>query len=153
MSTLSTSDQKQILPVVAVIVNDEGKFLLTRRNQPESWAHDKWQLAGGGIEFGEHPRDTILREISEELGNLEVAFLSHHPFVHSHHSEERNSHTIVFAYPLQYISGQISTQQDEETAEAKWFRYDEIPFEETIPLTKEAIDDVKDTFNRLATKD
>jgi 8-oxo-dGTP diphosphatase len=46
---------------------DEGQILLTRL-----WSGDidggKWNLPGGGLDFGEHPLDGLARELQEETG-------------------------------------------------------------------------------------
>lgn len=53
---------------VLILYNKEGKMLLehraeTRKNYPGCWA-----LFGGHLEEGEHPEETLRREIKEELG-------------------------------------------------------------------------------------
>ena len=50
----------------AVIVRD-GQILLSRL-APRIAGREMWTLPGGGIEFGEHPRDALVREIHEETG-------------------------------------------------------------------------------------
>jgi 8-oxo-dGTP diphosphatase len=46
---------------------DEGQILLTRL-----WSGDidggRWNLPGGGLDFGEHPLDGLARELHEETG-------------------------------------------------------------------------------------
>ncbi len=47
---------KKIFPVViAAIINDEKKFLMTKRvhldPEDNDYYHNAWQLPGGGIEF------------------------------------------------------------------------------------------------------
>lgn len=39
---------------------------------------DKWELPGGGLDFGEDPRMGLVRELKEEL-NLDVTHVSKHP--------------------------------------------------------------------------
>lgn len=50
----------------AAILNEEGKVLLTRRRD-----NGQWCLPSGGMEAGESPSETALREVFEETG-LEV---------------------------------------------------------------------------------
>lgn len=47
----------------AAIINDEGKVLLTRRLD-----NGQWCLPSGGMDAGESPSETILREVFEETG-------------------------------------------------------------------------------------
>ena len=49
----------------ALILDDQKRFLLVREE------NGLWEIPGGGIDHGEHPIETIKREIMEEMG-LEV---------------------------------------------------------------------------------
>lgn len=56
--------------VCALIRNDDGKLLLTRRsNNMDHALH--WEFPGGKVKAGESDSEAIIREIREELG-LEV---------------------------------------------------------------------------------
>ena len=58
------------LTVGALIVNNQGKILLTKSHK---W-FDKYTLPGGHIEVGETMRDAVIREVREEVGlDVEVA--------------------------------------------------------------------------------
>ena len=47
----------------AAIINEEGKVLLTRRLD-----NGQWCLPSGGMEAGESPSETVIREVFEETG-------------------------------------------------------------------------------------
>ena len=139
-------EQKRVMPVVGVIF-DGKKILLTKRYAPDTaYSHNKWQFVGGGIEFGEHPRETLHREVKEEIG-IEIELLSTHPVIISHVFETANTHALVIAYPAKYLGGTIDFSNDDETSDAKWFRYDEIDFANSLPKTKEIIDETRKRFN------
>ena len=58
--------------VKALILDDQKRFLLMKE-------HDGvWDLPGGGLDFGEDPRECLTREIKEEAG-LEVISISEQP--------------------------------------------------------------------------
>src|SRR5207245_496719 len=75
MSTLTDhkTTHSQVYPeptVGALIVNKEGKILLTKSHK---W-FDKYTLPGGHIEVGETMKDAVIREVKEEVGlDVEVA--------------------------------------------------------------------------------
>jgi mutator protein MutT len=66
---------KQLVVVLAIVRDRAGRYLLGRRNEPEIPAiHEKWNLLGGKLEYGETPEEAVVREVKEESG-LEVRAL------------------------------------------------------------------------------
>jgi 8-oxo-dGTP diphosphatase len=129
------------LASVAVIINEENQILLAQRNHPDAPNyHEVWNFPGGGVEFGEHPKDTAKREVREEVG-LEIEILREHPYVSSWTSSDNSNHVILLAYPAKQIGGTIDFSADPETKDAKWFTYEDINFDNCLPLTKEMIDE------------
>lgn len=126
-------------PVIAVVFNDEGKVLMSRRNEYKSTFHKMWQFPGGGIEFGEDPKDAVLREVWEETG-LKVKLLSKHPFAFNYADPLTNTHVVALGYVAKYVDGEIDTSKDPHTGDAQWISYDEIDFASCVPLSKELID-------------
>jgi ADP-ribose pyrophosphatase YjhB (NUDIX family) len=55
------------LGAYAYCVRTDGALLLARM-APDSPDAGWWTLPGGGVEFGEHPDDAVLRELREETG-------------------------------------------------------------------------------------
>jgi NADH pyrophosphatase NudC (nudix superfamily) len=104
------------IPVVAAIVEHEGKVILTRnKGWPEKWVG----IVAGFLEKNETPEDGALREVREELG-LEgeiVSFIGHYAF------EMRNQ--IIFAYHI-YAEGEITLGDELESIKA-------VPPEEVRP--------------------
>jgi 8-oxo-dGTP pyrophosphatase MutT (NUDIX family) len=51
----------------ALCVDADGRLLLARcaAGEPEPGA---WTLPGGGVDWGEHPDDAVVRELEEETG-------------------------------------------------------------------------------------
>jgi len=56
----------QRIAAYAVIVRDEQ--ILLSRLAARLTRSEKWTLPGGGIEHGENPRDSVVREVAEETG-------------------------------------------------------------------------------------
>src|SRR3970282_420537 len=59
--------QHRVEVVAAVILRDDGRFLLTRRPAGKAYA-GYWEFPGGKIENGESADDALRRELHEELG-------------------------------------------------------------------------------------
>jgi 8-oxo-dGTP diphosphatase len=132
------ANQRRAMPVIVVVTNDEGKILMSQRHEYTNPFHGLWQLPGGGIEFGEHPKDTALREVREEVG-LTVKLLTQHPFVFSYVSPDGDAHTIVLGYIAKHIAGEVDTSKDRNTGDAKWFTFEEIRRIDCVPLVKEVL--------------
>jgi 8-oxo-dGTP diphosphatase len=58
--------------VKALILNEDQKFLLTKAES------GRWDLPGGGLDWGEDPRACVSREIKEEMG-IATQFVAEHP--------------------------------------------------------------------------
>ncbi len=71
-NTLNIPDCYYRISIKGLIFDDQGKFLLCRENV---W---KWELPGGGLDFGEDPREWLIREIREEMG-LEIISIEEKP--------------------------------------------------------------------------
>ena len=52
----------------AIILNEKNEILLTKRSEEEDFLPGYWELAGGGIDYGETPQEGLSREIMEECG-------------------------------------------------------------------------------------
>lgn len=58
--------RRQRVAAYAVILRDDR--ILLARLAPYLTPAERWTLPGGGIEFGEHPHDAVVREVYEETG-------------------------------------------------------------------------------------
>jgi 8-oxo-dGTP pyrophosphatase MutT (NUDIX family) len=52
----------------ATVVMHNGKALILKRGPTAPWHPNEWNLPGGTIDKGEHPRSTAMRESGEEIG-------------------------------------------------------------------------------------
>jgi 8-oxo-dGTP diphosphatase len=64
------SSNKKIIEekvVVGILLNKNGQILITKRRNKQ-FMPDYWELPGGKIEVGENKKDSLKRELFEELG-------------------------------------------------------------------------------------
>jgi 8-oxo-dGTP diphosphatase len=111
--------------VVAALVRDAGKVLMSRRRADQAMGL-LWEFPGGKVEPGEHPHAALVREVHEELGcDLEVGRI----------------HEVVFhAYPdfdlyMLVYEGRIvgGTPRPIQVGEVAWVPVAELPALELLP--------------------
>ena len=65
--TISADDSGPVRIVTAVL-RDGDRVLLCHRSAGRRWYPDVWDLPGGHVEAGEDPKESLVRELREELG-------------------------------------------------------------------------------------
>lgn len=58
---------RQRLAAYALVIDGAGRVLLARHPDSRRDA-GRWLLPGGGVEYGEHPEQAVIREVREETG-------------------------------------------------------------------------------------
>lgn len=142
--------QKIIVAALGLPVSTDGKkVLLTQRHAPGnlSW-HLKWQIAGGGVDFGEEIEAAVLREMHEEL-HVKAKIIHPYPIVktsiwYADESDEKmDTHVILITY-LVTIGDQIpdlSHDPDWETSAFGWFTLSEAKKLDCLPLTLAVVEE------------
>lgn len=110
--------------VGAVIVNDDGKILLAKRGKKAQNERGKWEFPGGTVEFGDTMKDTILREIKEELG-MEIELGDKLPSI-DHLIPEEKQHWVTSAYIARTKAGKPKIKEPEKCEEIGWFDFEQI---------------------------
>lgn len=108
----------------AIIINDDGKFLLAKRGKKAKNERGKWEFPGGGVEFGERMRDSIVREIMEEL-NIVIEPLEHLPPI-DHIIPQDKQHWVTSIFISRIIRGIPTIMEPGKCDEIGWFSIDEI---------------------------
>jgi 8-oxo-dGTP diphosphatase len=121
-------------------VIEDAKVLLVRRARPP-WA-GAWSTPGGFSESGEHPIETVEREVLEETG-LRVAVTGYIGVWVDRYADSSNSPGTDFinvAYYTADLLGRPDHSIDEaEVSELRWFGWDELPGELAPPGTLAAV--------------
>ncbi len=111
-----------VTSVVAVIIDNEDRVLLTKRNIAPF--KGEWVMPGGKIDLGEPIVKALQREVMEEVGlKVEVEDIID-VFEHVTPGEE-NYHFIILYYLCRPLSGDIKNNHD-EVAEARWVAQGEL---------------------------
>lgn len=101
---------------MAVIVDDEGRVLLTRRSVPPFL--DLWVMPGGKVDLGEALVDALKREVHEEVGlEVEIEGLID-VFEHITPGEE-NCHFVILYYRCRPLYCDVVHNKD-EVSEFAW---------------------------------
>lgn len=128
-----------LLPAVCVLIwNDDRRLLLMREAQT-----GLWQTVGGTVDPDESPWDAALREAREESGltvridRLRAALGGPGYRVHYPNGDLCSYVSIVFDASV--VSGELAG--DDEVAELRWFRPDELAALEIDPLNRHLLRD------------
>jgi 8-oxo-dGTP pyrophosphatase MutT (NUDIX family) len=121
--------------ITAIVVNSEGKYLITRRSMQKSRFPGMWTVPGGKLQTSDYlelPKDTedywynvleqtLSRELQEEVGiGVEnVEYVTSLATVH-----KDGSPSLVISCMADYKSGEIKLQE-EETDQFAWVTLEE----------------------------
>lgn len=123
------------IAVTAIIYNDEGKYLITKRSPHKKAFPNKWTVPGGGLSVNDyidtptHKEENqwyypltngLCREVKEEVG-LEIGkpeYLLDITFMNG------DIPVLVLSYYAKHISGKVVL--DEDSTEFKWISVDEL---------------------------
>ena len=137
--------QKIVNAVLGLPVNHEGKYLLTLRNEPDrAQTHNRWQIIGGELEYGETPIQTLSREMQEEAGVF-INVLHDHPIVRTNtwDFDGHGRHIILLTYVVDI--GDQEVNLNHEATDYQWFTPAEVLDLSVLPNTPEivfAIDEI-----------
>ena len=112
-----------VTSVVAVIVDDDGRVLLTRRSIPPFL--DLWVMPGGKIDLGEPILEALKREVHEEVGlEIEIEGLID-VFEHLTPGED-NCHFVILYYRCRPLYCDV-VHNEHEVAEVAWVPCRKLP--------------------------
>lgn len=126
--------------------DDADRMLLTRFVQAASPASGSWSMPGGGMEWGERPEETALRELHEETGfNAVLGPLLgiYSEWIEPGRTARRSAgHVIGAVYAASITTGELRAEfdPDDTTDAAAWFSIDEITTLRRVPLVDFVLD-------------
>ena len=127
----------------AVSVDGDGRILLCRLSADEVEA-GAWTLPGGGVEYGEHPDDAVLRELQEEAGLIgridDVLGIFSRVYPRSRAAGGADLHFVGLLYRITHIGGELRDEIDGSTDTCAWFRPDELRDLRIVGVARHAIE-------------
>lgn len=133
--------------VGAIILNNDGKFLLIKRGKKSQNEIGLWGFPGGAMEFGETFGETIKREVKEELGVSIKPLVTLKPINHLIPSEKQ--HWIAVPYVCKLQSSKIQIKEPDKISEIGWFDLDEIGKMKLSIVAKQAFLQLREDYKEL----
>ena len=120
----------------------EGRLLLVR--MARGLDKGRWTLPGGGIEWGEHPDATVVRELEEETGisdirKVQVAASYSHTYERTRQRPYPPFHHIGLVYDVAPATFELRYEQDGSTDRCGWFTESEARALPVVPLAQFAV--------------
>jgi len=108
------------------VIEKDNQFLFTKRVDKYAPHNGKWQLPGGGVEFGEKPEDALQREIREEL-DVEVTDINLIPYIDTRVRDTWQG--FFFSYHCRLTNPDSPIHLNEEASKYRWFTMDEVDYD------------------------
>lgn len=108
--------------VGAVIIKDHKVLLVKRNREPRL---GEWVFPAGFIDYGEHPEETLVREVQEETG-LKVVTYEIVNILQNPDDPRATGHFGIY-YKVTETEGSISNNDTDENQDISWFNIGELP--------------------------
>lgn len=116
----------------ALAIHDE-KILLTQL-APQCFRAGHWTLPGGGIDHGEQPVETVVREVYEETSLDATELALFHAMTFSETSDRGQFLGVQIVYRATASGTPRVIEQGGSTAAAAWFPLAEVAGLPTVPM-------------------
>lgn len=139
---------------IGLILNQDNQVLISKNID---YKENEWRFPGGGIDKGEEPKDTLLRELREELGSDKFEIIAQSKYkTHYDWSDEdikrhyekrgelyRGQEQFQFLVRFTGLLSDIKPDPN-ELRQIKWISLDELPEYSVFPDQWETIKKVLD---------
>lgn len=113
--------------VVYFCHDGQGNFVMAKRSKNARDEQGRWDIGGGGMEFGDSVENTLKKEIKEEYSTDVLAheFLGFRD-VHREH-EGRSTHWVVLDFKVLIDPGMVKIGEPHKFDEINWFKLETLP--------------------------
>jgi ADP-ribose pyrophosphatase YjhB (NUDIX family) len=109
------------------LIHDSNRILLCRLSKEIPRWEGFWTLPGGGLNFGEHPEETVVREVEEETGFLvKIRSVATVDSIHDTSGSE-DFHGIRIIYHVDLVGGLLRHETSGSTDRCEWHRLHPAP--------------------------
>lgn len=128
----------------ALIVRDQ-QVLLTHWNPHRADFDGAWTLPGGGMEPGEQPETTMLREVFEETGytvHTDTLLGVHSRWMGSEQrldGQPRDYHACRVLFTAHVVDGELTVEEDGSSDDTRWFPLVELDELDRLDLVDQAL--------------
>jgi 8-oxo-dGTP pyrophosphatase MutT (NUDIX family) len=114
--------------VVFFCHDGKGNFLSNLRTGKTRDEHGRWDLGGGGVNFGEPVLNALKREIKEEYGTdvLKAEFLGYRD-VFRVDEKKRKTHWLAIDYKTLVDPKKVKNGEPKKSAGIDWFSLKKLP--------------------------
>jgi len=113
--------------VVYLCHDGKGNFLLAKRSKNCRDEHSRWDIGGGGLEFGDKVEETLRKEIKEEYGTdvLDYEFLGYRD-VHREQNGKK-THWVSLDFKVLVDFDKVKNGEPNKFNEVRWFKIEDFP--------------------------
>ncbi len=108
--------------VGAVIINNGKVLMVKREREPYKGT---WMFPAGFVDYGEHPEDTLIREVKEETG-LRIMEYRYFILLQAPDDPRSPGHFSIFYQVINY-TGELTNNDTEENQNIQWFPINNLP--------------------------
>ena len=132
---------ERVTRLAAYGIATRGDDVLLVRASSRSDVPGTWWLPGGGVEFGEHPQEAVVREVAEETGL--VVEVTGQPQIISDvmpvPRKDLELHSVRLCYPLAVRGGELHDEVDGTSDRVAWVPRAEVPALALLPFVRTAL--------------
>jgi 8-oxo-dGTP diphosphatase len=105
----------------------KGNVLLGLRSKNTRDEHGRWDIGGGGLEFGQTVEESLKREIKEEYNaeTLKFVFLGYRDVRRIH--DNKPTHWIALDYKVLIDPKNVKNNEPHKFDKVEWFAFDNLP--------------------------